>query len=282
MKAKSVARYSVVKFVPDRVRYEPVNVGLVVAVDDQLITRMADVVDPRIRLADPYADVESLRETLATFDAADFAGDARRSSQHVLQWLMNADFSNLVFTAPSEIAGHSEVDTVVQLLFDRLIARHYVRPMGPWRERSPMAARTALREAFASQKILGVLVEHSVKAPGASGIGWDLDFRYVSDKVTVIQTATTSLREDLRSKEHGFEAFAALIDVKAPGVHGILAADASPENSEVSGALEQISGAHGIEFVAGQRAFYELARRVRGEAVPLTRPRTMHPTLFDA
>ena len=42
--------YSVIKFVPDRVRFEPVNIGLVIQAGEQLITRMSKQIDPRIRL----------------------------------------------------------------------------------------------------------------------------------------------------------------------------------------------------------------------------------------
>lgn len=261
--------YSVIKFVPDEVRFEPINVGLVVQAGERLITKMAEDVDPRIRLADPYVDLLSLRNTLRSLDVAAVAEEARVPSATALEWLSARGLPNLYFTAPAELdlSADSTAEVAVGLLFRRLVERAYERPPHAPQRLGTTATRTALRRAFAAANVLHSRVQPSARVVGASGEEWIIDFRYLTDSVNLIQTATTDLKDRVRSEEHAYEAFAALIDTtKDPGTAGLVAVDEKPEANRVSGRLAHLADAHGFELIAGQRAFMELAREVRQRA----------------
>jgi hypothetical protein len=97
-----------------------------------------------------------------------------------------------------------------------------------------------------------------------------MDFQYLAQDVCLIQTAATGLRDDVRSSEHAFRAFAALIDTsQQPATQGILVVDEPPHANEISGQLYQMAAAHGLEFFAGNRGFLSLADRVSREAQPV-------------
>jgi len=281
------ARYVVAKFVPDVVRFEPVNIGLVVEIDDRVITKMATDVDPRIRLADPYVDLPSLRDFLTSFDARDYSGKADSSP---IEWLQQNRLPNVYFTKPLEIeASVRGIDDIVNALHARIVDRKFEQPPDLVRSAGVSAARTALREAFRTAGVLGRRVESQVLVRGASGVDWRIDFRYLTESnVNMVEAATTDLQEDVRRKEHAFEAFATLIDVtqgprqaksmtreekidqrtEHPPV-GILAVDAKPSENATSELLAHMAEAHGFRFVAGQRAFFDLANGLRDEALPI-------------
>src|ERR1700716_1609643 len=92
--------YVIVKFVPDEVRFEPINVGLVVQVGDEIVTRMSDTVDPRIRFADPYLDLHSLRDFLLSFDARD---QLERSSDRAIGELQGSTIPHIYFASPRTV-----------------------------------------------------------------------------------------------------------------------------------------------------------------------------------
>lgn len=271
--------YSVVKFVPDSVRFEPINIGVVLEVGDHLVTQMADDVDPRIRLADPYADVQSLRDFLSSFDASEY--DEVAGSAGTVAWLHENGLPNVFFSAPRGVEVQPDrVDEVMASLQARLVTRTFTRPTELARAVGTSAARTALREAFKSAGVLKKSVQVEVPLIGASGVEWRIDFRYLTrTEVSLVQTATTGLQEELRGKEHGFEAFLALLDTtrhpaatkqetKAAPSRGILAVDVYPEENKISSELSRLSKAHGFGFVAGQRGFFKLAQEVQRSALP--------------
>jgi hypothetical protein len=264
-----VGQFTIVKFVPDSVRFEPINVGVVVEADDQVVTRMAEVLDPRIRFADPYADLKSLLEFLGTFDAADVPHEGRSVVTHLAAG--KSEFPNFYFDRARPIdSTQLKARDAAQILFDRLVRRSFEPPQGFVRPASPTAARTALRRAFQSLRVLGSRVRPAVRTLGLSGIEWELDFEFLTSDLERVQTATTGLKEDLRRREHAFSAFAALVDTtQQPGVIGVLASDEPPERDDLSGQLASMAGAHGLEFVGGQRAFLTLARRVSETAKPI-------------
>jgi hypothetical protein len=269
------SRYAVVKFVPDAVRFEPINIGLVFDEDGRLTTRMAEDVDPRIRLADPYADLQSLRAFLATFDASTYEPSDDRDP---LTWLHQTGMPNIYFSAPFGIeTGRTSAQDMIGTLFKRLVARNFSRPPELARVPGVSAARSALREAFRSTGILGKKIETQVPIRGLSGVEWQVDFRYVTNEsIHLVEAATTGLHEDIRRKEHGYEAFTTLIDTTrrqlssdepAVPTKGTLAVDASVEESELSAQLSRMAAAHGFRYVAGQRAFYSLAEELVGSAL---------------
>jgi hypothetical protein len=268
---KLAGSYSVAKFVPDRVRFEPVNIGLVIEAGDRVITRMTEKADPRIRLSDPFADIPSLEHFLKDFDAVTFGEQS--GAQSVIEWLHENGLPNIYFSAPSPIAiGEVQLEALVDRLFQRLIARRFTKPPDWTGSQTHGAARTALGSAFRSAKVLGNKVQSRVSAPGASGVIWDIDFRYLTDMdVNFVQTATTSVREDMRRKEHAYEAFAALIDttVQHEATVGVLAVDDPPTDNPVSFTLEMMAKGHGLRFIAGQRSFHEYAGEVRRRALPV-------------
>jgi hypothetical protein len=261
-------QYSLVKFVPDRVRFEPINIGVVLEHDRGVVTRMADDVDPRVRYADPYADLQSLREFLGTFNATVYLGRGRDAS--VLSWLRDADLPNIYFSAPLDVDLTTDTpENVAAILFGRLVQRSFAKPpdMAPVPSRT--AALRALREAFKAEGVLDSRVESSVLVAGVSGVEWNIDFRYATDRVNLVQTVSTNLREDIRRKEHAFEAFAALVDTaQSGGVEGVLAADGRPEENPLSAQLALLSAGHGFRLIAGRRSFIDLARDVRRGASP--------------
>lgn len=263
-------RYTIVKFVPDRMRFEPINVGLVAEVGDRVLTLMSQDLDPRIRYADPHADLNSLRSTLAKFDAEAY----RTESRSAIDTLTGNGFelNNLWFDNPLEINVSSErFEVVVNALYSRLVERNFSIPAGTMRVVGPTFARSVLRRVFADANALGSLVKADVHATGVSGVEWRVDFQYLADSICLIQTATTGLREDLRRSEHAFRAFSALIDTTTePGVRGILAVDDRPEVNDASAQLARLAQAHGLEFYAGRKGFLTLAQQVSEEAQLLT------------
>jgi hypothetical protein len=262
-------RYALLKFVPDRIRFEPINIGVVVEDGDEVITRMASAIDPRVRFADPFADVESLRTFLESFDARDLIG--KTEGESVLEWLHNQEVPNVYVTAPQPIAAETiALESVLESLFSRLVDRNFERPPMPSATASRTVARRALLSAFRAEGVMGSKVSSDVRVRGASGVDWTVDFRFATETVNLVQAASTGLREDVRSKEHAFEAFASLIDTREPGVTAILATDALPRENDVSSQIDRIAGAHGIRFVGGRRAFMRLAREVRIEGRPAT------------
>jgi hypothetical protein len=264
-------RYVLLKFVPDRLRFEPINVGVVIQDRGQVITLMATAVDPRVRFADPYADVESLRSFLEGFDARSFVGQT--SGRPLVDWLHDQELPNIYVTAPLPIdASGVPIMAVAERLFARLVDRDFARPtmMEPGISRT--AARRALMSAFQAEGVLGSKVISAVQIKGASGIEWTVDFRFATDTVNLVQAATTTLREDVRRKEHAFEAFASLIDTRQAGTTAVLASDALPQENDVSSQINQMADAHGIRFIGGRRAFLKLAREVRDEGLLLSEP----------
>jgi hypothetical protein len=262
--------YSVVKFVPDRVRFEPVNIGLVIQAGHQLITRMSKQIDPRIRLADPYAHMDSLKDFLDDFDAAQYATETKSA----VEWLHANGLPNIYFSAPAQIdVSPSDLDALVNSLFDRIVARSFERPSEWVSTQQPSAARTALRSAFHTAKVLNKKVKAEVAVKGASGFIWKVDFRYATGTgVNLVQAATTAVREDVRRKEHAYEAFATLIDTtKGSGAVGILAVDAPGEDGPSAVPLALMTKGHGLRFIAGQKEFYDLAEEIRRTALPITR-----------
>ena len=274
--ATATGRFTVVKFVPDSVRFEPVNVGIVVETVDDIVTRMADSVDPRIRFADPYVDMKSLVEFLNEFDAAKITSEGPSVVAHLTNG--STSIPNFFFDLPRSIdATQLSAEQAADVLYDRLVRRSFESPPGFVRPQSPTAARTALRKAFQSQRLIGSRVRSAVRTTGRSGVEWDMDFEYLADELVFVQTATTGLKEDLRRREHAFSAFSALVDTTTePGVRGLLASDESPERDEISGLIASMASAHGFEFVGGQRAFVALALRVRDTAREL--PQQVSPT----
>lgn len=259
--------YVLLKFVPDRIRFEPINIGVVVEDGDEVITRMASGVDPRVRFADPFADVESLRAFLEGFDARDLIG--KTAGDSVLRWLGNQEIPNVYVTAPQPIAAEAvPLGSVVESLFSRLVDRNFERPPMPGATVSRTVARRALLSAFQAEGVMGSKVSSDVRVRGASGVDWTVDFRFATETVNLVQAASTGLREDVRNKEQAFEAFASLIDTREPGITAILATDALPRENDVSSQIDKIAGAHGIRFVGGRRAFMKLAREVRIEGRP--------------
>jgi hypothetical protein len=272
--------YSVAKFVPDSVRFEPINIGVVLEVGDHLVTQMAADVDPRIRLADPYADLQSLREFLGSFDASSY--DEVAGSTGTVAWLHENGLPNVFFSAPRAVDVDVErIDEVMASLQARLVTRAFTRPTEITRAVGTSATRTALREAFKSAGVLKRSVEVEVPLVGASGVEWRIDFRYLTPTdISLVQTATTGLQEELRGKEHGFEAFLALLDTtrrpvagkdqtRSAPTRGTLAVDVYPEENEISSELSRLTSAHGLEFVAGQRGFFKLAQEVQRMALPI-------------
>lgn len=272
MKHRPVGQYSLVKFVPDRVRFEPINIGVVLEHERGVVTRMAEDVDPRVRYADPYADLQSLREFLASFNATVYLGRAPDVS--VLNWLRDAELPNIYFSAPLGVDLTADTpEGVAGILFGRLVQRSFAKPpeMAPAPSRT--AALRALREAFKAEGVLDTRVEAGVLVQGISGVDWNIDFRYATDRVNLIQTVSTNLREDIRRKEHAFEAFAALVDTaRSGGVEGVLAADGRPEENPLSAQLALLSAGHGFRLIAGRRSFIDLARDVRRTASPTAAP----------
>ena len=271
MMSEPSGRFAVVKFVPDSARFEPINVGLVLEAGGRVLTRMAESVDPRIRYADPYADLASFLEFLRTFDAEAAVGTAGS----VITALTDGRVAvpNFYFDGahPFDAAALPIVDAG-DVLFDRLVRRTFEAPPGFSRPSSPTAARTALRRAFAGAKALGTQVRPGVERIGASGITWEVDFEYLTREYYLVQTATTGLKEDLRRSEHAFRAFATLVDLThEPGRVGVLASDESPDRNDLSGQLASMAHAHGFRFVGGQRAMLSLASEVRREAQPISR-----------
>lgn len=262
-------QFTVVKFVPDSIRFEPVNIGVVLETGSDVITRMAESVDPRIRFADPFADVRSLSEFLGEFDASSL----EVGGQSVVNELTTGAiaYPNLFFDTPRPVdASKLSVDRIADALFDRLVRRTFASPSGFQRPASPTAARTALKRAFQSMKLLDRQVRLGVAVRGRSGVEWDMDFEYLTTHLHFVQTATTGLREDLRRNEHAFRAFAALVDTTSvPGTSGILATDEPPSRSDLSGQLAQLAEAHGLKYLGGQRAFLELAQEVKNAAQPI-------------
>lgn len=263
-------RYCVVKFLPDRIRFEPVNIGLIAEFEDQVVTIMSSDLDPRIRYADPHADTRSLLATLVSFDANAYS----TASKSGLDRLADGDvvLPNVYVDRPlGMMVTDRSFQLVVDALFARLVTRSFVQPGGYQRQIGPSMARTVLRNVFHQANALGPLVQSSVDAVGKSGVVWQLDFRYLSDELHLIQTATTGLREDLRRSEHAFRAFAALIDTtQLPGVRGILAADEPAESNYTSDQLRRMAEAHGFDFYGGRRGFLSLAKRVTREAKPVS------------
>lgn len=269
MSSSTPTRYAVVKFVPDRLRFEPINIGIVVEDHGQLMTLMASGVDPRVRFADPYADIDSIRSFLEEFDARAFVEQAGTNS--VLDWLHDQDLPNVYITKPEPIdAAGVPVTAIADALFSRLVERDFARPMMLTPAASRTAARNALLTAFRAEGLVGSKVLPDVVIKGTSGIEWRVDFQFTTDKVNLVQAATTGLREDLRRKEHAFEAFASLIDTKGPGVTPVLASDALPRENDASLQIRRMADAHGIRFVGGRRAFLRLAREVRNEGLLVT------------
>ena len=260
-------RFIILKFVPDRVRFEPVNVAVVLELEGRIVTRVADEVDPRIRLADPFLDQDSYDEMLGRL--ATLAPEQTAADE--LDRLAASPGPNLFASSPSEfVAEPGEVDALADRFFGRYVQRRYVKPYVARSGPRSAATRSAIRDAFASAGVQSY-VQASVRQQGKSGVDWNIDFRYLTDEVTVIQSATTSLKEPVRNAEHGYRAFSALVDVSlVPGVRGVLALDASPEESELSSQLEQLAIAHGLGFYAGQRQFFELAQDVQRRAQPLS------------
>lgn len=264
--AAQTGQYTVVKFVPDSVRFEPINIGIVLEVGERVVTVMSESIDPRIRYADPYVDVRSLRDFLREFDPRSLVP----AEKPVVRTLSagNVPLANIFFdqsrTFDAEKLG---VDEAADLLFGRLVRRTFAKPSGFVRPASPTAARTALRKAFMAARVLGKRVRSDVRTLGKSGVHWDVDFEYLTDQVVLVQTATTGLKEDLRRREHAFSAFAALVDTTtSPGVTGVLAIDEPADADELSGQLAAMAKAHGLDFVGGQRAFLTLARGVSENA----------------
>jgi DUF3037 family protein len=269
MNARASASYVLLKFVPDRVRFEPINIGVVVEHRGDVITRMASSVDPRVRFADPYTDVESLRAFLEEFDARPLL--EQTSGRPLLDWLHEQELPNIYVTSPQPIAEESiAVATVADRLFSRLVDRSFTRPPMSAAVPSRTAARRALMSAFQAEGVLGSKVSAGVKVQGASGVEWIVDFRFATDTINLVQAATTGLRDDLRGKEHAFEAFASLIDTREPGTTGILASDALAAENDISSQIDKIAGAHGLRFVGGRRAFLRLAREVRTQGLAVS------------
>jgi hypothetical protein len=264
-----IGRYSVVKFVPDRIRFEPVNVGLIASFGDRDVAKMSEDLDPRIRFADPYADTASLLHTLRTFDIRDFASADSTGFERLAS--RSVELPNLYVDRPNELAvDDRSFEVVVEALFDRLVVRRFALPAGFHRQIGPTMARTALRDVFAQSKTLGPIVRADVTTLGKSGVVWNMDFQYLSDQVCLIQTATTGLRENLRRSEHAFRAFAALVDTAhLPGNNGILAVDEPADANEASGQLKLMASAHGLQFFGGRRGFLELAQKVSRDGRPL-------------
>jgi len=270
--------YVLLKFVPDRIRFEPINIGVVVEDGDEVITRMASGVDPRVRFADPFADVESIRTFLEGFDARELIG--KTGGDSVLRWLGNHEIPNVYVTAPQPISVEAvPLGSVVESLFSRLVDRNFERPPMPSATVSRTVARRALLSAFQAEGVMGSKVSSGVQVRGASGVDWTVDFRFATETVNLVQAASTGLREDVRRKEQAFEAFASLIDTREPGITAILATDALPRENDVSSQIDKIAVAHGIRFVGGRRAFMKLAREVRIDGRLMTdQP---EPSLFE-
>ncbi len=277
MADRGTSRYSLLKFVPDRLRFEPINVGIVVEGAGRVVTRMAGSVDPRVRFADPYADLESLRGFLETFDARSLKP---ATDQPLLEWLHEVEIPNIYVTSPLPIDQSAAVELVADRLFSRLVERNFARPPMSPSAPSHTAARRALLAAFRAEGVLGSKVTSGVKIRGASGVDWTVDFRFATNTLNLVQAATTGLRDNVHGKEHAFEAFASLIDTRQPGTSGILASDASSEENDVTSQIDKMATAHGIRFVGGRRAFMRLAREVRTEALAVNEPRDM--ALFPA
>src|SRR3989442_115540 len=159
----SSGRYALVKFVPDAIRFEPINVGLIVELGDRILTRMADAVDPRIRYADPYVDMGSLESFLAEFDAATYFASLAKTGRSPIDWLHEHGLANIYVAAPLPIeAVRTTLEDVMSELYSRLIRRLVERPPDAPRASVSTAARTALREAFRTAGVKQQQVETAV------------------------------------------------------------------------------------------------------------------------
>ena len=231
---------------------------------------MADFVDPRVRYADPYADMASFVEFLRVFDAEAAVGNTDSTIASLTEGRVVVP--NFYFDGAHPFdAAALPIEDASEMLFDRLVRRNFDPPAGFSRPSSPTAARTALRRAFVGAKALGTQVRPGVEVVGASGVKWEVDFEYLTRDLCLVQTATTGLKEDLRRSEHAFRAFATLVDLThEPGRLGVLASDEPPERNDLSGQLASMATAHGFRFVGGQRAMLDLASEVRRDGKAFT------------
>ncbi|HEY1728734.1 MAG TPA: hypothetical protein VGG22_10200 [Candidatus Baltobacteraceae bacterium] len=249
--------YTLLRYVPDSLRGEVFNVGLVGVYSGRLYIRSFTEPSPLMRSLLPRAIIDRLQSFESalmkrfskTFPSLDENGDVRTDgwpSAGFLTYLNQEGFAGFVIDEPQwvKVANGDDSAYTFDALFARLVEPHKVQQIG--RHSRGQRARTIVRRVFDENDIDPNRVPRDVRIPVPySKKPRDFGFAWANGQITLGQVVDFNVQEELQ-KQHADSAIALTVEMQhvlqeeKPCINIIAASNLDNVNVEHVKRLEQV------------------------------------------